>query len=133
MDNAISEFFGWHTLVFGLACYILTFFTRRIVETEWPILRKKADENSPNMTYATTFSRWWNQVLLYIIPVFWGCLTAALAKQYPFPVGMQTLSGRLFFGVVIGFFSSFLYKIVRRTLAAKLGIADTSSISPPPS
>lgn len=120
MDTALSNFWGWHTLVFGLACYILTQFTRRVVETRWPHLRKGADENSIQATYSTEMSRWWNQVILYALPVLYGAACAVLAFKYPFPEGMQSFSGRLFFGIVIGFFSGFLFKFVKRALAKKI-------------
>lgn len=131
MDQAFSEFLGWHTLIFGLACWILTFFTRRIVETAKPDLAMQADENHPTPSYKTKLARWWNQVILYAIPVFWGMTTAGLAKMYPFPKGIDTLSGRLFFGMVVGFFSGFMFKLVRRFVGRKFDIDLDDEDDPP--
>ena len=131
MDQALANFLGWHTLIFALACWILTFFTRRVVETIWPSLAMKADENDPAKSYATTMSRWWNKVILYAVPVVWGGLSAMLAKKYPFPQGIQTLSGRLFFGLVIGFFSGFAFKIVIQMIGRKFNVDVSNSGAPP--
>ena len=60
------------TYVLGIAVYVLTFFTRKVVELMWPRLKKQADANSPDITYLTTLARWWNEVVLYAIPVAFG-------------------------------------------------------------
>jgi prepilin signal peptidase PulO-like enzyme (type II secretory pathway) len=118
MDNALSSFLGWHTLVFALACWILTFFTRRIAEMARPGLKE---------------NRWWTQVILYAIPVFWGGSSASLATMYPFPEGISSFSARLFFGVVVGFFSGFMYKVVKKVVLKKVGAKeeDLPSAAPP--
>lgn len=128
MDQAISNFVGWHTLVFALACWILTFITRRVVETAVPSAKKVADANHPEVTYKTTFARWWNEVILYVIPVAWGGASASVATMYPFPEGIESLSGRLFFGVVVGFFSGFLYKLLKKALLKKFDIVSEDEL-----
>src|SRR5688572_22427091 len=122
MDDAWKEFLGIHTLIFSFICWVGTFFVRRIVENIWPHLKKQADENSPSTTYLTPMSRWWNQVILYLVPVALGAFAAAVATAYPFPAGIQSLSARLFFGTVIGFFSGYLYKVVRQIVARVTGV-----------
>jgi len=128
MDEALTNFVGWHTLIFGLACWILTFFTRRIVETAVPSLKKGADANAPAVTYKTTFARWWNEVILYALPVAWGSVSAVAAKMYPFPAGLTSFSARLFFGIVIGFFSGFIYKILKKMVLKKFDIVDEGEL-----
>lgn len=120
----LDDFLGWHTLIFGLVCWILTFFTRRILENIYPSIKKQTDANAPGVSYKTTFSRWWNEVILYAMPAVWGGICAVAAVQYPFPQGISSVSGRLFFGVVVGFFSSFLYKVVKKVALKRFDIVD---------
>lgn len=134
MENALTNFLGWHTLIFGLMCWILTFLTRRIVETAMPHLKKSADANHGDITYKTTFARWWGEVILYILPVAWGSLAASVATMYPFPEGLTSLSARLFFGIVVGFFSGFIYKVTKKVVLKKFDIVSEESLpkaSPP--
>lgn len=134
MDDALTNFIGWHTLIFGLACWILTFFTRKIVETAVPTLKKVSDANGEGVTYKTTFARWWNEVILYALPVAWGSLSATLATMYPFPAGLTSFSARLFFGIVVGFFSGFIYKILKKMVLKKFDIVgddDLPAAKPP--
>lgn len=124
MDQAISQFFTAGTAILALSVVIITFFIRRIVETAWPSIKKKADENTPQITYATGFARWWNQVILYAIPVIVGAGIGLFDVPYLFSVeGVGgTASSRLFFGGCVGWMSSYLYKIIRLTLKQKTGV-----------
>lgn len=128
MDEALTNFVSWHTLIFGLACWILTFFTRRILETAVPSLKKAVDANQNGITYKTTWSRWWNEVVLYLLPVFWGGLSASLATSYPLPQGVSSFSGRLFFGIVVGFFSGFIYKVLKKVILKKFDIVSEEEL-----
>jgi hypothetical protein len=123
MDEAITQLVSIYTLLFMLGCWVLTFLTRRVVETAIPSLKKKSDENDSQITYTTPFSRWWNQVLLYFIPTCWGMLGgASLGSVYPFPEGIQSMSGRIFFGMVCGFFCTFGYKLIMFIILQKFKI-----------
>jgi len=122
MDNAIANFLQFGTLILACAVFIVTFFVRKIVETAVPSVKKQADENSPNKTYTTGFSVWWNQVILYAIPVVIGCLFGLFNAPFMFAGDIKTMSGRIIFGGVIGWFSSFLYKVVRKMIIKKTGI-----------
>jgi hypothetical protein len=130
-DAFVNNFFGWHTLVFMLGCYVLTFFTRRVLETAIPSLPMKADENDPAPSYPTVMSRWWNKVIVYVLPVAFGALLGLVAKKYPFPDGFQSVSARLLFGVFAGFFSGFVFKIVTQIIGKKFGV-DLGGGSIPP-
>lgn len=128
MEQALTSFFGWHTLIFGLMCWILTFLTRRVVETAIPTLKKGTDANNGGTTYQTTLARWWQEVFLYVLPVAWGSLSASVATMYPFPEGVSSFSARLFFGIVVGFFSGFLYKILKKVILKKFDIVDEKDL-----
>lgn len=138
MDQAaISTFFGVYTLLFASFCWISTFLIRRVVETTWPSLKKASDVNDlTKLTYLTPMSRWWNEVILYILPVNIG-IVGALAAKTILPAGFQLWQSRVVFGCVIGFMSGFLYKLfirIIRGVAAKVAGVDigAGSVPPPP-
>jgi hypothetical protein len=131
MDSALDQLLNLGTMIFAVSIVIATFFIRRIVETQWPSLRKKADENAPLITYSTRFARWYQTVILYAIPVVVGGLLGLLKITYFFPESVQTAEGRLFYGGVVGWFSSAIYKVVKKMLASK-GIDLPGSLMPGP-
>lgn len=123
MDQAVKQLFTWGSLYLAVAVVIVTFFVRRIVETAIPSAKKKADENSPKVTYETKFARWWNQVILYAIPVVGGGLLAMAATAAHWNLlSVDTLGGSAIYGAIVGWFSSFLYQVFRRTLKKETGI-----------
>ena len=110
--------------VLCISVVILTFFIRRVVETAWPALTKKADENSPEMTYLTTSARWWNKVVLPAIPVLCGIGLSVANIQYFFQQqeGLEDVWARIFFGGGVAWMSSFLYKILRQVIKQRAGV-----------
>lgn len=131
MDSAVDQLLSLGTLVFAVSIVIATFFIRRVVETQWPHLRKRADENSPAITYGSAMARWYQTVILYAIPVVVGGLLALLKITYFFPESVHTLDGRLFYGAVVGWFSSAIYKVVTKILKAR-GVELPASLMPGP-
>ena len=121
MDQLIAQFWHLGTLYLGIAVVIVTFFVRRIVEQAAPSLKKAAHENDPKPTYKTKLAEWWNGVILYALPVIAGILGATVWRSYFCPEGMDGKDA-VMFGTIIGWFSSFLYKVVRKTLKKKTGI-----------
>ncbi len=132
MDSALDQLLNFGTMIFAVSIVIATFFVRRVVETGWPILRKQADENDPAITYSSSAARWYQTVVLYAIPVVVGGLIGLMKVPYFFPESVQTPSGRLFFGGVVGWFSSAVYKVVKRALAKRGIELPGGSISPTP-
>lgn len=119
---SITEFItSMGTYVLGLGVFIATFFLRRVVEMLLPSWKKRADANDPKLTYLTEGSRWWNEVLLYAIPVLLGCAAGFLKSDFLFP-GLNDLGAKILFGGAVGWFSSFLYKALRKALKEKVGI-----------
>lgn len=127
MDEAISNFLQYGTLILACAVYIITFLIRRITETAIPSIKKQADANDPKLSYKTAFSRWWNEVILYVLPIIVGCLFGLVKAPFMFGDDVKTVSGRIIVGGVIGWLSSFLYKVVKKLLVSKTGI-DASSL-----
>lgn len=114
------------TYILGLAVYVLTFFTRKVVQLIWPGLKKQADANSPDVTYLTNASRWWNEVVLYAVPVVWGGIAAMVNSTFLFE-GIDE-GARVMFGVGVGWCSGFLYKALKKAIYGKLGI--TAEVTP---
>lgn len=114
--------------IYGTACYVLTFFTRRIVETARPGLKKQADENSPNPTYLSVGARWWNGVVLYSLAPFWGVvLCFSLRDTSMFPSEFSAKGSLVFMsGITVGFTCSWFFKVFKRLLsrAADLEMSD---------
>jgi len=109
------------TYVLGVALFAAVFMIRRIAETAFPKLKKQADANAPKTTYLTAFARWWNEVILYFLPVALG-LGCGFIKSDFFFAGIGDKGGRLIFGAMVGWFSSFLYKLLRKVVKQKMGI-----------
>lgn len=131
----ISEYLTIGTGVLAVTVYIITFFIRRIVETAKPDIKKQADENDPSPTYLTPMSRWWSKVILPAIPVLAGILLGTFKVPYLFDApGLEASSSYMFFGGVVGWFSTMLYKGVRLAIKVKTGvdIGPTDSIAPGP-
>jgi len=113
MDNLIGEPM-WIAL-FGAACYLLTLVVRRIVETAQPHLKEKP--------YKTSFSRWWNQVILYLIPLIFGAVLALLLKGTSLiPAWVDSYRTASVYGVVLGSMSSMMYKVLKMLFLRKAGV-----------
>lgn len=110
------------TYVLAISIFVLTLFIRRIVETAWPKLKKQHDENSPNVTYLTQTARWWNTVILAMLPVAFGILAGLLIKSDFFFSGIGDKGGRLAFGGGAGWFSGTLYALLKKLLFQKFNL-----------
>lgn len=132
MDQAFDQLEQPGILVFAVCVTLLTFFIRRLVETAVPSLKKKADENAPAVTYETTFSRYWNQVILYALPSLVGALIGIIDVPYLFGEnGPKTMGGRVFMGVFIGGASAFAYKAAKKRWGIDLDAGLRPSVVPP--
>ncbi len=126
MDQVAESLLSITVVVIGLICWVGTFFTRRIVETALPSVKKQSDANHPKKSYLTAFSRWWNEVILYALPVVIG-MVASLC----YPQDIKT-TGKLVLGALVGFFSSFVYKILKKVVSRKFDVDLGDSEAPPP-
>lgn len=110
------------TYVLAVAIFALVVMIRRAVETAWPNLAKKADENSPAPTYVSSAARWWNAVVLFNLPVVLGGAAGLFVESTFFFGDIAERSARMTLGGVIGWFSSFLYNLLRRVIKQKMGL-----------
>jgi hypothetical protein len=127
------------TYVLAMAVFILTWLIRAIVETAWPTLKKRADANAVAVTYLTAGSRWWNEVVLYIVPVVIGGAFGLMVSSTFLFGDIQEISTKVTLGGVVGWLASFLYKILRKAIKQKTGVdilpdsptADPALVDPP--
>lgn len=121
MEEIASQILRPGTFAVAVAVFIVTWFTRRVVETVWPDLRKNGDENAVSITYVTPFARWWNTVILYAIPVTLGGLIGVIPSDF-LHGDIKDVGGRILFQAGVGWFASFLYKVMRKVILKKTGV-----------
>lgn len=131
MEEITTQILRPGTFAVAVAVVVLTFFIRRIVETAHPIWKKGVNENAPGATYLTRMAMWWNTVILYAIPVLLGASTAFMNSEF-LHGGISDFGGRLLFQGGVGWFASFLYKVLRKVILNKTGVDIKPSSFPPP-
>lgn len=122
----------------------LTFIVRRTVEAAWPALRKrekrtKLDVGSAEtrvVGYSTTAARWWNEVVLYVLPLLCGFLWSLLESEFLFTKTLD-YAGKLFFAMSLAWMSGLLYKAFKKTVPRIFGVTmevttDGDSLPPVP-
>jgi hypothetical protein len=111
--------------LFGAGCYVVTLSIRRIVEAALPHLKEKP--------YKTTFSRWWNEVILYLIPITLGAMAAVLLRGTSLvPVELVGVRPCLVYGAVLGSMCSMIYKIMKMLILKKAGVVIPELEAMPP-
>lgn len=131
MDDLVTQLLSYKSLLLGIATFIVVFLIRRIVETAVPSAKKAADANEPGLTYLTTFARWWNEAILYVLPVVVGAVLGVVLKDWALE-GFTKNSTLMIYGGIVGWFSTVLYKGVAQAIKKKTGIdLPGASVSPP--
>lgn len=110
MDTFFQAIFSWQFLLFCLAVSAIVFVLRQVVEF---VL------DNPKVPASKT-SKVWKELVLPILPVFLGVGFALLAKNYPYPEGLTSSSGRLAFGLVGGLSSGLIYRLYKSFLGAQV-------------
>lgn len=120
MDSDIfKDFVTTAAVVLLIGCYGLTWILRRGIETAAPSLRPVKKEGSE--IYKNKLSYWWNSFILYLIPPAVGLgLGAGLYKHFVWPTTFKTLQGVMFFGMVCGWLSGLLFKLLIRVFIKRL-------------
>lgn len=109
MDAILQTLLSWQFVVFSLAVAALIYFVRTVAE--YLMLNYKA---------AAAQSKLWSELLLPLLPVVIGPLTAILVKTFPYPTGLTTNGGRFVFGLVAGLISGLLYRVIKSLFFAKM-------------
>lgn len=102
--DPLMNFFTWQFMLFSLAVAGVTF-----------ILRKVIEYYAKNITKNTA----WEDLVLPIFPLVLGCLMGKLMTAYPYPDGLNSVGGRVIFGLVVGMFSGLVYRVLNSLLNVK--------------
>lgn len=109
MDAVLQALLSWQFVLFCLAISALVFVVRKFVEyamENWISVAKE--------------SKFWKELILPILPITLGTVCALLAKKYPYPDGLTTISARVAFGLVAGLLSGLVYRVTKASLTSKL-------------
>jgi glucan phosphoethanolaminetransferase (alkaline phosphatase superfamily) len=115
MDPILQVLLSWQFVLFGLAVAAVMYVIRLIVEYIASVLKK--DLSTSNL---------WNNLLLPILPVFFGVAAAIVLKKFPYPGftpdihGVVARGDRIIFGLVAGLFSTVMYRVIKSLLYQKL-------------
>ena len=110
MNTVLQALISWQFVFFCLACAAVTFVAKTIIEY---VL------DNPNVP-ASKHSKFWKDLFLPLLPIFFGPLGAWLAVGFPYPEGLGNTSARVVFGLVAGFLSGMVYRIVKSFLVSKI-------------
>lgn len=114
MDTAFQTLLSYQFLLFCLAVSTLTYVITVIVDYAFNAKGYSAKEN-----------HLWSDLILPILPIILGTVGAILAKKYPYPVEIVSMSGRIAFGLVAGLLSGFVWRWVKALISNKM-----TSLSP---
>jgi len=126
MEQITSQILRPGTFALAVAVFIATFFIRRIVE----ILRPGLKNPKGTGAYASKSQMWWNSVIIYAVPVVLGGLFSLSKSTWLFGE-IDTLGGKVMFGAGVGWFSSFLYKILKKVILKETGVELPGESEPP--
>jgi hypothetical protein len=115
MDTALDALFSWQFLLFCLAISAVTYVITIIVEYCFKKAGKTAKQNM-----------FWTDLTLPILPIVFGCISAILAKKYPFPVEIVSVSGRAIFGLCAGMLSSVIWRWIKSVILMKINPSQTT-------
>lgn len=134
MDEFITHMLSMQSVYLMTAIIGTTWIIRRVAETAFPALRKNADANHPDVTYATAWSRWWNEVILYLIPMGVGLSSAVnrIAIFHGDDAVFEGIASRAVYGFVLAFMSGTLYKVLNKAFKARTGMNLPGAASSPP-
>jgi uncharacterized membrane protein YedE/YeeE len=109
MEQALFSLFTTSFLVFALVVALAVSVLRNVTETIFRklqfIIPDKVEDVLKDL---------WREWILRALPVVVGGLLAFFVVQYPFPVEFAvSVSGRVFFGLIAGLFSSTVYSFVK--------------------
>lgn len=122
MDEAIAQLTSKGAVVLAVVVYIAVSLVRRLIETQWPALKQKAAEDDAEVTYGNAAARWYNKVFLYFLPPIMGGCSGLFDIPFVFGEDIKETTGRVFFGIVVGWFSSMLYKLLTGGLSKQTGV-----------
>lgn len=131
MESALLSLFSLVFLVFAFGIGVLVSTIRTICEAVYRKLTIVIPDKFEGFLEDV-----WNEWILPAAPVVLGGLLAYFIADYPYPAEFATsVSGRVFFGIIAGFFSSTVYRFAKYHLKKYLPQEIKNklpSLSPPP-
>ena len=124
MDPILQVLLSWQFVLFGLAVAFIVYVLRLIVE--YIAGAVKVDLSA---------SKFWNDLVLPILPIVLGVLGAWFVTSFPYPGftpdahGVVARGDRLIFGLVAGGFSTMMYRVIKALLYQKL-VDTAQNLSP---
>lgn len=115
MDNVLS-LFSWQLVLFSLGVFVTMYIFRTVIEyilSQWKAIESKL----------------WNDLLLPTMPAIIGCVAAIVLTTYPYPENVTTLDARIVFGLVSGFFSGLVYRVVKKMIVQKFPSTTSNDVS----
>lgn len=110
MDPILQALLSWQFIFFGLAIAAIVFVTRKFVEYGLDNCKSLSKE-----------SKFWNDLILPVYPIFLGPFLAIFLKSFPYPDGLGATGGtRTIWGLVAGLLSTVLYRVVKSLLGDKI-------------
>lgn len=109
MDPILQVLLSWQFVLFSLAVAAVMYVFRIVGEYIMSLF--KIDPKNP---------KWWNDLILPILPVFIGAFGALHINTFPYPDGLTSHGDRLIFGLVAGLLSTLLYRVFKALLYQKL-------------
>lgn len=109
MDPILQVLFSWQFILFALAVAAIMYVFRIVVEYIFESLH--VDPKKP---------KWWNDLVLPILPVFIGTFGADFLTSFPYPNGLTTKGDRIIFGLVGGLLSTLVYRVFKALLYQKI-------------
>lgn len=108
MENLVSESFfshGFCALAFSMVVNILCAVFRKVVESIKPSVKVAGS---------------WRELWLPIMPIVFGAVLAMSLASFPYPEAFgATVAMRAVYGVLVGFFSTWAYRIVKTIVQRK--------------
>jgi hypothetical protein len=130
MNDILTNFLSFSTLVFCLAVFAAVWVQRKLFDFFLPVLKATLLKHSPlflsNFIKSKTnlLSKFYKEVLVPIAPIGTGGLMAYFVTMYPYPELFTNTSPRVFFGVVCGLVSAWVYKVAKKTFMDKFKKSD---------
>jgi len=115
MDPILQVLLSWQFMLFGLAVAMVVYVLRTVVE----YLASSAN-------FDLSKSKFWNDLVLPIIPILLGVVGAWMLTKFPYPgftpnaQGIVARGDRLIFGLVTGGFSTVMYRVIKAILFQKI-------------
>lgn len=124
MDNLIKDFNLLGLASLAVAIVVLVAFTRRLVELLVPsLVKKEVTSAKQKMTeYTHQWSRFYNELILYLLPYIWAGLLAIPNIEFVFQGAGTSYAGRALLACLVATFSGLFYKSVKKSIPALFGV-----------